>query len=271
MEKLSISQEEYFARPEISNSMMKDFRDKGPWTFYHTHIKRSIRPSSPSDAMRIGSAFHLIMADFDVFSESAVVTPVTIKGDPVNMRLKAHREWMAEFREINEGKIVLSPEEMDMVMRMKDSVYANPAAAGYATDLTVERNEVVGIKNIQGMECKAMCDADFSDRGILVDFKTTRQHLGVQFAKDAIYKYGYQFQAAHYCDVFDAERFIFIVVRNFPPYETLVFEIPEEMMGQARMINYQTLDRINWCVSQDDWHTDGWGQVINLEDMINNE
>ena len=124
MEKLSISQEEYFARPEISNSMMKDFRDKGPWTFYHTHIKRSIRPSSPSDAMRIGSAFHLIMADFDVFSESAVVTPVTIKGDPVNMRLKAHREWMAEFREINEGKIVLSPEEMDMVMRMKDSVYA---------------------------------------------------------------------------------------------------------------------------------------------------
>lgn len=271
MERLNIAPEEYFARPEISNSMMKDFRDKGPWTFYHTHIKRNIQPAEPSNSMRIGSAFHLVMADFDVFSESAVVTPVSIMGEPVNLRKKAHREWMSEFRDVNHGKILLSPEEMDMVLRMKESVYENPAAVKNIFDLTVDRNEVVGIKEIEGVSCKAMCDADFSDRGLIVDFKTTRQHLGVQFAKDAIYKYGYQFQAAHYCDVFDAERFVFIVVRNFPPYETLVFEIPQEMMGQARMINYQTLERINWCQAHNDWHSDGWGQVINLEDMVNNE
>ena len=184
------------------------------------------------------------------------------------MRKKAHREYIANLEATSKGKIILAPEDVDRLLRMKDSVWDNPAANTFVSRLTKERSEVIGLENINGLACKAMCDADFSDEGVILDFKTTRHHLGQQFARDALYKFGYHFQAAHYCDVFHAKRFIFIAVRNFPPYESLVFEMPDHLISQARLANHDTLDRIRWCQSMNDWHTDGWGMTVNLEEMI---
>ncbi len=48
----------YFEQPEVSNSMMKTFRSQGSWTYYHKYITKSLTPDKPSDAMRLGSAFH---------------------------------------------------------------------------------------------------------------------------------------------------------------------------------------------------------------------
>ena len=68
-----------------------------------------------------------------------------------------------------------------------------------------------------------------------------------------------------------AKRFLFVAVRNFQPYESVLFEMPEDFIGQARLINHQTIDRIKWCQEMDEWHSDEWGQVINMEDVISND
>jgi hypothetical protein len=248
--------------------MLKDFRDKGPWTYYHRYVKRGQPEVQPSEAMRLGSAFHLLMADGEDFASSIVVRPPTVNGEPINMRKKAHREHIAALEASSRGKIILAPEEVDQLLRMKDSVWDNPAASPFVSRLTPERSEVIALEEVNGLMCKGMCDADFSDEGVIIDFKTTRHHLGKQFARDALYKFGYHFQAAHYCDVFHAERFIFIAVRNFPPYESLVFEMPSHLISQAQLANHDTLERIRWCQAMSDWHTDGWGLTVNLEDMI---
>ena len=271
MEVLDITANEYFERDEVSNTMLKDFRNKGPWTYYHKYIKRGQPEPEATKAMKLGSAFHALMADGEDFSRSIAVQPPTIEGKPTNLRLKAHREYMKQFELGHKGKIILAPDEIDQLLRMRESVFDNPAAAVFAAQLEPKRSEVVALENIAGVDCKAMCDADFSDQGVIIDFKTTRQHLGREFARDAFYKFGYHYQAAHYCDVFHAERFLFVAVRNFAPYESLVLEIPEHLIGQARMINHQTLDRIRWCHDMGDWHTDGWGVTVDLEDMITND
>ena len=71
--------------------------------------------------------------------------------------------------------------------------------------------------------------------------------------------------------MFEAERFLIVAIRNFAPFESMVFEIPSEFIGQARLINHQTIDRIKWCHHANEWHSDGWGEIINIEDVLNND
>jgi len=273
---LPITESEYFELGHISNSALKDFRNQGSWSYYHRYVARSTPEQAQSDSMRLGSALHSIMAKDSDSSKTLAVMPEWIdeggiQPEKLNLRKKAHREFKSQFELDNKDKIILTPQEMQKVVGMRESVWDNPAIRPYLERLTSDRSEVVATNQINGITCKAMCDADFSDEGLIIDFKTTRQHLGREFAKDAIWKYGYQYQAAHYCDVFEAKRFIFVAIRNFPPYETIVFELPEDFIGQARLLNHQTIDRIKWCAAMDEWHTDGWGEIISLEDMLNHE
>lgn len=275
-EVIDISEREYFELPYVSNTALKDFRNQGSWSYYHRYIAQTIPTPGQSDSMRLGSALHSIIAKDSDSSKNLAVMPEWIdeggiQPEKLNLRKKAHREFKQKFEEENKDKIILTPGEMQKVVGMRESVWDNPAIQPYLERLTSDRSEVVATNQINGITCKAMCDADFSDEGLIIDFKTTRQHLGREFAKDAIWKFGYQYQAAHYCDVFDAKRFIFVAIRNFPPYETIVFELPEDFIGQARLLNHQTIDRIKWCTAMDEWHTDGWGEIISLEDMLNNE
>ena len=83
--------------------------------------------------------------------------------------------------------------------------------------------------------------------------------------KEAIFKYGYHFQAAHYCDVFEAKQFFIIAVRNFEPYETMVYEVPPALIEEAREINHDTLRQIRDCRELGTWHSPNWGKVITLE------
>ena len=275
---LKISSDEYFALPKLSNSAIKDFRNEGSWTYYHRYVANSLDKPKESDAMRIGSALHSII-NIDAFSSSSQPIAVMpewvdlggIQPEKLNLRKKAHREFKQEFIDRNAGKIILTPREYEQVVGMRDSIWDNPAIRPYLDQLTADRSEVVATNTVNGIECKAMCDADFSDQGLVIDFKTTRQSLGKEFVKDCLWKYGYQYQAAHYCDVFEAERFLFVAVRNFEPYESVLFEMPADFIGQAQHINHQTIDRIKWCQQMDEWHSDGWGQVINMEDVLEND
>jgi hypothetical protein len=275
---LKISSDQYFALPKLSNSAIKDFRNEGPWTYYHRYVANSLDKPKESDAQRIGSALHSII-NIDAFSSSSQPIAVMpewvdlggIQPEKLNLRKKAHREFKQEFIDRNAGKIILTQHEYEQVVGMRDSIWDNPAIRPYLDQLTADRSEVVATNTVNGIECKAMCDADFSDQGLVIDFKTTRQSLGKEFVKDCLWKYGYQYQAAHYCDVFEAERFLFVAVRNFEPYESVLFEMPADFIGQAQHINHQTIDRIKWCQQMDEWHSDGWGQVINMEDVLDND
>jgi hypothetical protein len=275
---LKISSDEYFALPKLSNSAIKDFRNEGSWTYYHRYVANSLDKPKESDAMRIGSALHSII-NVDAFSSSSQPIAVMpewvdlggIQPEKLNLRKKAHREFKQEFVDRNAGKIILTPREYEQVVGMRDSIWDNPAIRPYLEQLTADRSEVVVTNKVNGVDCKAMCDADFSDQSLIIDFKTTRQSLGKEFVKDCLWKYGYQYQAAHYCDVMEAKRFLFVAVRNFQPYESVLFEMPEDFIGQARLINHQTIDRIKWCQEMDEWHSDEWGQVINMEDVISND
>ena len=154
--------------------------------------------------------------------------------------------------------------EVDQVLQMCTTAVEN----GAANDLMNMKGlipEAVAVNIVWNVEVKAMSDLYHPDNNVLVDFKTTRCADSSAFMKEAIFKYGYHFQAAHYCDVFEAKQFFIIAVRNFEPYETMVYEVPPALIEEAREINHDTLRQIRDCRELGTWHSPNWGKVITLE------
>ena len=270
---LKIKPEEYFERDEVSSSMLKDFRSKGPWTYYHTHVAKTVESDGPSNAMKLGSAFHWMMANGSV--EGGITTygdTYPPDGSPLNLRKKDHREYLALLRVEAEsvGLILISEEELAEVEGMCASVWENAVAHELIAEHDSELFERPCSNEVQGVPVRAMADVDRSEDGIIIDFKTTRRHTTKDFVKDAFYRFGYHFQGAHYLDVFEAKRFVIIGVRNFRPFESIVYDVPKEMIRDARHINHDTLQRIRWCTHANFWHSDGWGEHCNLEEVLNN-
>ena len=273
---LECSSSEYFSRPEVSNSMMKTFMGQGSWTYYHKYITKTVDDSKQSDSLRLGSAFHSYMEcagrclnTDEHLQEWLTVLPEYIDDEPLNLRLKAHREFVEEYKQLADDREIpwVTPAEFQNISGMVDSALVNPVASDLILRATESTCEVKAINTINGVDVKGMADLYLPEINPIVDYKTTRQHSLKGFIKDAIYKYKYHLQAAHYCDVFECDKFIFIAVRSFEPFETIVYEVHPRLIQQGKTANHSTLDEIKFCTEMDEWHTDGWMETNSLEEI----
>jgi len=258
---------DYFDRPEISNSMLQSFREGGSWSYYHRYILKTIEEKYSSDALRIGSAMHnyveyIAGGETGDSGDYVVVLPDYFDGEPLNLRKKAHRELVADYKELAGDTPCVTPEEMEGVTKMVASMWSNPAAKAITIAAGPDTSEVVCVNEIRGIPVKAKADLMLDD--ILVDYKTTRHATKDAFVRDAVWKYKYHRQAAHYLDVFEAKQFIIIAVRNFEPYEAIVYEVPGNLIDEGREANHNTLDDIKYCSDMDSWHSPGWGAITHL-------
>ncbi len=253
----------YFEMPEVSNSAMNTFRREGSWSYYHKHVLRDVDSGISSDAMRKGSAFHAYMEFFHTADDDSdidhfiTVIPEEIDGEPLNMRKKAHREYVATYKD--QPQPWVTHEEFMGLGQMVAAIHDNPLA--FSLLAKRGQSEVVATNNITGVDCKAKADLYYPDDGVLIDFKTTRVHDPEQFARESVYKYGYHHQAAHYLDVFEARKFYIIATRNSEPFEAQAFEFSKEVLDTARLDNEAVLKKIATCTTFDSWHTTGWDSV----------
>ena len=258
---------DYFERPEISNSMLQSFREGGSWSYYHRYILKTIEEKYSSDALRIGSAMHnyveyMATGETGNSGDYVVVLPDSVDGEPLNLRKKAHRELVADWKELAGDIPCVTLDEMAHVTKMVASISGNPAAQAFVASAGPDTSEVVCINELKGMPVKAKADLVIGNT--IVDYKTTRHPTKRSFIKDAVWKYKYHQQAAHYLDVFEAEKFIIIAVRNFEPYEAIVYEVPSNLIAEGREANHKALDDIKDCRDMDSWHSPGWGSITHL-------
>jgi len=272
--------DEYHARSEYSHSNIKLLMQRGPWQFYSRVVTKDL-PDEATDAMSFGSSFHAYMEDPDAWKSRFVSEPVRIDGDLLNKRLKKHREALAAWEEDmkSQGKIVVrpnrgsggdptvSPEEA--VMMMAESILDNHAAGDLVT-LQEGYQEIAGFAVDQetGLCVRALADLwlpEWNDGGAtIVDFKTTDDDTPEEWSRKAIYNWGYDHQAAWYTDLFRAEKFVFIVVRKRPPWESWVLNVPKDVIAVGRRKNIEGLRKLKSCLDAGDWHNNGYGGEYNL-------
>lgn len=199
----------------------------------------------------IGRAAHRVVlgkgSDYAVIPESVLATNGAASTS-------AAKDFIAAARA--EGRTPIKPDEAGAVHRMAEAIQSR------LTDMRItlpsHRSEITAVAEVDGAMCRARIDhAPADTRQPLVDLKTTTD-ASPEAIQRAVMNYGYDTQAAHYCDVWrsatgEERDFQFIFVEKDAPHEVSFVRLngAAMVMGRKRAASARALWRD--CLSADHW------------------
>lgn len=209
---------EYRQHPALSYSKLK------------AYLKSALHglnqePPAESAAMRFGSAVDLMLKG----EGSEIVVNIHEDG-----RTKAAKE----FKAANEGKLVLTQNEMERVSTCVAAVLSHPAV--HALSLGMLASDVPLFGEFEGISLKGLPDWSFG--GTLVDLKTTSSLVSASDFAKTVDNFHYDLQAAVYCELAkqagDANpTFFWIAVESEHPHDVAVYKATERILevGYAKL------------------------------------
>jgi len=240
-----INESDYHAARElVSSSLLKQVR-RTPAHARHYMLQGG---SQPTPAMQIGTATHIATLEPESLDARVAAMP-----DGLDRRTKAGKEEYAELAA--SGRIILAADDYDMVLRIRDSVHAHPAAA---TLLQGTRAEVTAIWTdaLTGTRCKARADALCNSGKVIIDLKTTTDASPDGFAR-AVVNFGYALQAAHYVEGFRASEMAFIAVEKVAPYAVGVYCLDDAAIAYGRSMRERLMVQLDDCIRSGVWPSYG--------------
>ena len=234
---------EYHRDPSISKSGLDQFR-KSP-AHFQAWLKQD-RQQTP--AMRIGTLTHTAVLEPNSFDEKTVVAPL------VDKRTKEGKSIWEQFKGDNEGKDIISLDEHEQIVAMRDSVRKHQAAG----KLLAKGGSEISVFAVCP-QTKVMMKGrfDWLDGNTIVDLKTTEDASPEGFAK-SVANYRYHMQAAHYIalaglvGIKDA-TFKMIAVEKAPPYAIAVYELGAADLMLAESERITLLEMFASCTQFQSW------------------
>lgn len=209
--------------------MLNTLRDKSPMHLKASRDAANDNERQPTPAMRIGTAFHMLVLEPHLFDESYVL-PMVLPEDALSTtddlkaalkdvgekvsgtkpelisRLKAVRpdakiadELKQQYAIQNAGRTIISIEERDQLYAMRDAVMAHPAARALLTGCKYVTEHSAYAVDPETGELRRVRPDCWRFDGIVADLKTTEDASPEGFAR-SIAKYGYDVQAPYYLD-----------------------------------------------------------------------
>jgi hypothetical protein len=180
---------------------------------------------------------------------------------------------------------IVTQKQMDMVLRMRDSVLENPDHSRARELLTGGNAEVsvfwdelysrepekdeAGYQSLpsrtyadpEGLHTLRMkCRPDYIPAPrIVVDLKTDGQDIDVESFERTIHNKKYHWSAGltlrgmHMATGEPHRVYIFVVVETTPPHEVAVYQLPQEAIALGKMEVMETMARLAWCDMTDKW------------------
>lgn len=223
----NISNADYHGGEGVSNSMLSVLREKSP--MHLKALRDAANDNEPTAAMRIGTAFHMMVLEPDVFNESYVLPMVLPEGALITTddlkaalkdagekvsgvkaelieRLKAVRpdakiadELRQQYAINNAGRTIISLEERDQLYAMRAALIAHPAAGKILTGCKYVTEYSAYAEDPETGELRRVRPDLWRMDGIVGDLKTTDDASPEGFAR-SIAKWGYDVQHPYYLD-----------------------------------------------------------------------
>ncbi len=242
--------EDYHANAAISKSGL-DLIRRSPLHYWEAYLNPEGEGRKVTDALRMGTAFHVLVLEPDQYRNLVAVAP------DVDKRTKAGKEEWQAFEYANDGKIIVKPKENDTLHRMAESVLKKKAAMIALKGKGHVEASLFWQDPITLQECRCRPDWLRTD-GLLVDLKTTTDASPAGFEKSA-YNYRYHVQAAFYREGVlraagaNTEGFVFIAVEKEPPYAVGVYHATEEFMRLGEIDFRRDMEVYAEAMTSDNW------------------
>lgn len=159
---------------------------------------------------------------------------------------------------VKDGKVRIGHNAWEHIQKMKESVYAHPAASKL---LTNGQAEMAVFGTIADVECKAKPDYLRQKDLVCVELKTTQNASPEAWSRN-VANWSYHIQAAFYLMVLFAHsedlnwndwNYVWIAVEKTPPYAVGVYMPSDRMMAQAMMEVEALLESYKICISDNYW------------------
>lgn len=232
--------EEYHSGPGISKSHLDKIAGGSPRHYWHHYLNPDRERSEPTPAMVLGSAIHSIILEPDLFTSEYVANP------GIDKRTKDGKAEWAAFQAEHKGKTILSDEDFQTCLAVRDAVHLHPVAAGLLTGGEAEQS-FYAIDPEHGELVK--CRTDYLSGDLIVDVKSTADASPDGFARSCA-NFRYPHQVAWYRDVMDAAfgeppaHWVFMAVETKPPYAIGLYFAQPEDIARARLACRRDLQRI---------------------------
>jgi len=184
------------------------------------------KAESRSEALKFGGGLHSAILEPDIFPTEYVVEPV------VNKRTNDGKaELLAFYKSVEaEGKTVLTPDDMDLIRAMRNTVNQHPIAGKALMGAVMEQSFFHA-----GDLLKQKVRTDAFKNNIIMDLKSCEN---IDKFHQSVAEYGYNFSEAMYKTVIsdvinEPVHFLFIAVQKSYPFTVSVFESDDEMKSEG--------------------------------------
>lgn len=240
-----LSGDEYHAAPGISNSGLTVIAERTPAHF----IASREAPRKETSAKATGKRLHSALLEPDDFER--IYIPIA----KFDLRTKIGKAGQAEWEAANAGKLQIDPDEREQVLRVRDTLHADPEVrellvGGFKERSVFAKDPVTGVL----VKCRPDNDKVITGRRIVTDLKSTENASEEDFMWSA-YRYGYWRQAAFYLDVCEWEgseqvvdEFKFIAFEKDPPYGHIIYTAAPRFISRGRDAYRPALDTYAECL-----------------------
>lgn len=262
--------DDYHAVEAISASGLRLFA-RSPW---HYRNRIATKPTRP---MLRGSLVHCARLEPDAMAARYAVVPENAPKRPTaaqwaavksNESSQAAKEWWREWEHSIGSREIITAPEFSICQAQLQAINAVPELA-----------ELFGIGSGEvsifwtdprtKLYCKARIDwlQVRGDSARIGELKSTRDESPGGFGRTAA-SMKYELQRAHYVEAvkvgarLKVEDFTFAVVSAQPPVLAVPQDLPDEVIQQANDEREEHLDRLAWCLKEDQWPAYGTGKVM---------
>jgi hypothetical protein len=244
LDKISVSPLHYLAGlPEITDENRNRFAYIPEQ--YHVYMKgEANRVETP--AMKEGTLIHCAVLEPD-----ELLNRYFALDETVDRRTKAGKERWAEIQQEAEGKIIISPEQQHMGMRIRDEVAKHKIARLLFDGGKSETSVFSSIDDID-----ARCRPDYINGSVFLDVKST-DNAGESFEK-SVAKYRYYVQQPFYTDIAEQEgmevsNFLFVAIEKKEPYSIGIYQLDYDAVAYGRREYKADLDTYKRCLDTGIW------------------
>jgi exodeoxyribonuclease VIII len=213
------------------------------------YIYRREHPAAPTEAMRVGAAYHALVLEPEEFAASYIRSP------EINRRTKEGKAAALEFEASAGGRTVIDSDDWCRLHAMADAL-AEHASAAALLDY-VDRAELTALWEMGGVWCKGRLDAVAPEIHAVIDLKTCNSASRADFER-AIFNFGYHRQAAFYLDACAAigehyDSFVIIAQESKAPYSIALYRLLDDIIDLGRRENAELLALYARCRDAGDW------------------
>lgn len=261
-----MSNTDYHAHASLSSSAIKVF-NRSPLHYWQAYLNPEREAKESSSSMSLGSLVHTLFLEPEQYESEYCLEP-----EGINKRTKEGKAEYAAFVEANEGKCLISAEQLAVAQSMALALEAHPI-----TNILRKYDGLIEASIFYndpeyGVSCRIRPDwylppCDDFPNGLIIDLKTTDDARPAAFARTCA-NFGYDISAAMYVDgirehfvTFAAPDFLFLVVERAAPYAVACYSASPSMIEIGREKLNNSLESFAKCQMVNVWH--GYPVLIN--------